>query len=57
MTCSKISSLDFNPGGWINMSQNAAAPVDRYQQRVFTRMKEMLFPIAFTGKNKRGGVR
>ena len=25
MTCSKISSLDFNPGGWINMSQNAAA--------------------------------
>ena len=56
MTCSKISSLDFNPGGWINAPQNAAAPVDRYQQRVFTRMKEMLFPIAFTGKNKRGGV-
>ena len=25
MTCSKISSLDFNPGGWINASQNAAA--------------------------------
>ena len=31
--------------------------IDRYQQRVFTRMKEMLFPIAFTGTNKRGGVR
>ena len=38
-------------------AQNAAELIDRYQQRIFTRMKEMLFPIAFTGKNKRGGVR
>ena len=31
--------------------------LNRYQQRVMTRVKEMTIPIAFTGKNKRGGVR
>ena len=28
--------------------------IDRYQQRVMTRIREMAIPITFTGKNKRG---
>ena len=31
--------------------------IGRYQQRVMTRIKEMVIPITFTGKNKRGGAR
>jgi hypothetical protein len=57
MTCSKISSLDSVLAAMATTErQIAAEPVDRYQQRIFTRLKDLILPIAFTGKNKRGGV-
>ena len=41
---------------FITTNLTAAELVDRYQQRIFTRMKDLILPIAFTGKNKRGGA-
>ena len=41
---------------FITTNLTAAELVDRYQQRIFTRLKDLILPIAFTGKNKRGGA-